>query len=87
MYTLVLLLLAVFSLYIGSWAFIRWDSVWLRNLDLIPVKVLIITVLSVPLWGSASVSRRNHLIDEAFCPLKGGAHLSAGCPKSTYSSV
>ncbi len=52
MYTLVLLLLAVFSLYIGSWAFIRWDSVWLRNLDLIPVKVLIITVVVILLTGS-----------------------------------
>ena len=51
MYTLVLLLLAVFSLYIGAWAFVRWDASWLRNLDLIPVQILIIALSAILLGG------------------------------------
>lgn len=52
MYTLVLFLLAIFSLYIGFWAFIRWDAAWLRDLDLLPVKALIILVAVVFLAGA-----------------------------------
>lgn len=52
MYTLVLLLLAVFSLYIGFWAFVRWDGTWLRDLNLVPVKVLIIAVVVIFLTGA-----------------------------------
>jgi hypothetical protein len=44
MYTLVLLLLTVFSLYIGAWAFVRWDASWLRNMDTVPVQILFILV-------------------------------------------
>ena len=52
MYTLVLLLLAIFSLYIGAWAVVRWDASWLLNLDLIPVKLLIIAVTALFLAGA-----------------------------------
>ena len=38
MYTLSLLLLALFSLYIGIFAFWRWDASWLRELDAVPVQ-------------------------------------------------
>lgn len=52
MYTLVLLLLAVFSLYIGAFGFVRWDASWLRNLNLLPVKILIITLVIIFLLGA-----------------------------------
>lgn len=52
MYTLVLLLLAVFSLYIGAFGFVRWDASWLRSLDLFPVKFLIIALVIVFLMGA-----------------------------------
>ncbi|MCI8598120.1 MAG: hypothetical protein HFJ10_06725 [Lachnospiraceae bacterium] len=44
MYTLVLFLLAIFSLYIGAWAFLRWDASWLRNMNMVPIQILIILV-------------------------------------------
>ena len=47
MYTLSLLLLAVFSLFISLWAFVRWDASWLRNLNTIPVQALIILIVCV----------------------------------------
>lgn len=52
MYTLVLLLLAVFSLYIGAFGFVRWDASWLRNLNLLPVKILIITLVIILFLGA-----------------------------------
>ena len=42
MYTIVLLLLAVFTLYTGIWSFVRWDASWLRDLNVLPAKILII---------------------------------------------
>ncbi|MCI8375701.1 MAG: hypothetical protein HFI29_09750 [Lachnospiraceae bacterium] len=52
MYTLVLLLLAAFSLYIGAWAFVRWDASWLRGLNLLPVQILIIALTAIFLLGA-----------------------------------
>ena len=52
MYTFVLLLLSIFSLYIGAWAFIRWDASWLRNLNLVPVKILLIVIAVLFLMGA-----------------------------------
>ncbi len=52
MYTLVLLLLAAFSLYIGAWAFVRWDASWLRGLNLLPVQILIIALTAILLLGA-----------------------------------
>lgn len=46
MYTIVLLLLAIFSLYIGFWALVRWDASWLRELNLVPVKILAVILVS-----------------------------------------
>ncbi len=42
MYTLVLFLLAAFSLYIGIFTFVRWDASWLRDMNILPVQILII---------------------------------------------
>lgn len=42
MYTLSLFLLALFSLYIGVFAFFRWDASFLRNLSRAPVQALFI---------------------------------------------
>ncbi len=42
MYTLSLLLLTLFSLYIGVFAFFRWDASFLRNLNHAPVQALFI---------------------------------------------
>lgn len=42
MYTLSLFLLTLFSLYIGVFAFFRWDASFLRNLSHAPVQVLFI---------------------------------------------
>jgi len=55
MYTLSLLLLSVFSLYIGIFAFIRWDASWLRNLNTIPMQALIILVVCVFLCTGLSL--------------------------------
>jgi len=52
MYTLILFLLAVFSLYIGAWAFVRWDASWLRNLNTIPVQILMILIVCIFLCAS-----------------------------------
>lgn len=52
MYTLALLLLAVFSLYIGAFGFVRWDASWLRSLNLLPVKILIVALVIVFLLGA-----------------------------------
>lgn len=52
MYTLVLLLLAICSLYIGVFGFTRWDASWLRGLDLLPIKVLIIVLVVIFLMGA-----------------------------------
>ena len=42
MYTLTLLLLAVFCLFIGVCGFVRWDASWLRDMNTPPVQILII---------------------------------------------
>lgn len=47
MYTLSLLLLSVFSLYIGVFAFVKWDASWLQNLNTLPMQTLIILVVCV----------------------------------------
>lgn len=47
MITLVLLLLSIFTLFIGAWAFVRWDASWLRNMDVLPVKLLLMVVVAV----------------------------------------
>ena len=47
MYTLSLLLLALFSLYIGIFAFWRWDASWLRELDAVPAKLLFVLVFAL----------------------------------------
>lgn len=44
MYTLIFVLLAFFCLYIGAWALVRWDASWLRNMDVLPVRFLLILV-------------------------------------------
>ena len=44
MYTLSLFLLTLFSLYIGVFAFFRWDASFLRNLSHAPVQVLYPTI-------------------------------------------
>jgi hypothetical protein len=53
MYTLVLLLLAVFSLYIGAWSFVRWDASWLRHMDVMPVRILVIALALFFLLGAS----------------------------------
>ena len=40
MYTLTLLLLAVFCLFIGVCGFVRWDASWLRDMNTPPVQIL-----------------------------------------------
>ena len=47
MYTISLLLLALFSLYIGIFAFWRWDASWLRELDTVPVQILFVLVFAL----------------------------------------
>ncbi len=42
MYTLSLLLLIIFCLFIGICGFVRWDASWLRDMNLFPVQALII---------------------------------------------
>lgn len=42
MYTLTLLLLAVFCLFIGVCGFVRWDASWLRDMNTPSVQILII---------------------------------------------
>ena len=52
MYTISLLLLALFSLYIGIFAFWRWDASWLRELDAVPAQILFVLVFAVFLCGA-----------------------------------
>lgn len=47
MYTLSLLLLTLFSLYIGVFAFFRWDASFLRNMNHAPVQALFILAFAV----------------------------------------
>ena len=42
MYTLTLLLLTILCLFIGICGFVRWDASWLRDMNIIPVQILII---------------------------------------------
>lgn len=42
MYTLSLLLLVIFCLFIGICGFVRWDASWLRDMNLLPVQAFII---------------------------------------------
>lgn len=42
MHTLTFLLLAVFCLFIGICGFVRWDASWLRDMNTVPVQILII---------------------------------------------
>ena len=58
MYTLIFLLLAVFCLYIGIWSFIKWDSSWLRNLDTLPVRFLLILAGVILLLAAFLLIRR-----------------------------
>lgn len=51
MYTLTLLLLAVCSLFIGTWSFVRWDASWLRNMNTLPVQFLVILAVSLFLFA------------------------------------
>ena len=58
MYTLSLLLLALFSLYIGIFAFWRWDASWLRELDAVPAKLLFVLVFVLFLCAALLLIRR-----------------------------
>ncbi|HIR96504.1 MAG TPA: hypothetical protein IAD39_01410 [Candidatus Merdisoma faecalis] len=58
MYTLSLLLLALFSLYIGIFAFWRWDASWLRELDTVPAKILFVLVFALLLCAALLLIRR-----------------------------
>ena len=58
MYTLSLLLLALFSLYIGIFAFWRWDASWLRELDAVPAKLLFVLVFALFLCAALLLVRR-----------------------------
>ncbi len=58
MYTLSLLLLALFSLYIGIFAFWRWDASWLRELDAVPAKLLFVLVFALFLCAALLLIRR-----------------------------
>lgn len=57
MYTLSLLLLALFSLYIGIFAFWRWDASWLRELDTVPVQVLFVLIFALFLCAALLLVR------------------------------
>ena len=57
MYTLSLLLLALFSLYIGIFAFWRWDASWLRELDAVPAKLLFVLVFALFLCAALLLVR------------------------------
>lgn len=52
MTTLVLFLLSIFSLYIGAWAFVRWDASWLHSMDVVPVKILLILTVAILLCAA-----------------------------------
>lgn len=58
MYTISLFLLALFSLYIGVFALFRWDASWLRELDVLPAKVLWILVFGLFLLAALLLIRR-----------------------------
>lgn len=58
MYTLSLFLLTLFSLYIGVFAFFRWDASFLRNLSHAPVQVLFILGLCRAASGGAGALYR-----------------------------
>ena len=56
MYTISLLLLALFSIYIGVFSFWRWDASWLRNLDTVPAKFLFVLVFALFLLSLIHIS-------------------------------
>ncbi|MEI3525722.1 MAG: hypothetical protein V8Q27_06015 [Eubacteriales bacterium] len=58
MYTLSLLLLTLFSLYIGVFAFFRWDASFLRNMNHAPVQALFILAFAVLLAAALLLLRR-----------------------------
>ena len=58
MYTISLLLLALFSLYIGVFAFWRWDASWLRELDTVPAKILFVLVFALFLCAALLLIRK-----------------------------
>ena len=58
MYTISLLLLALFSLYIGIFAFWRWDASWLRALGTIPAQILFVLVFVLFLCSALILIRR-----------------------------
>lgn len=58
MYTITLLLLALFSLYIGIFAFWRWDASWLRELDTAPAQILFVLVFVLFLCAALLLIRR-----------------------------
>ena len=58
MYTISLLLLALFSLYIGVFSFWRWDASWLRELDTVPAKILFILVFALFLCAALLLIRK-----------------------------
>ena len=58
MYTISLLLLALFSIYIGVFSFWRWDASWLRNLDTVPAKFLFVLVFALFLCAALLLLRR-----------------------------
>lgn len=58
MYTISLLLLALFSLYIGIFAFWKWDASWLRELDTVPVRILFVLVFALFLCAALIQIRR-----------------------------
>ncbi len=47
MYTISLLLLALFSIYIGVFSLFRWDASWLRELDTVPARILFVLVFAL----------------------------------------
>lgn len=57
MYTLSLLLLTLFSLYIGVFAFFRWDASFLRNMNHAPVQALFILAFAVLLAAALLLLR------------------------------
>ena len=58
MYTISLLLLALFSLYIGVSAFWRWDASWLRELDTVPAKILFVLAFALFLCAALLLIRK-----------------------------
>ena len=58
MYTISLLLLALFSLYIGVFSFWRWDASWLRELDTVPAKILFVLVFALFLCAALLLIRK-----------------------------